>query len=167
MVYAYHRQGLVGVPSALPISLPMCIALTLTLADWDLTLQEHSWGDLNGVGATGLMLGLTGLLEIWPGTERKKENMGGGTLSWSIREHHRSCHSDKRGGSRAVADRNVLPLYMLGDWCQRLKTETNSTKELYSFLPLQPQMHNWEGREQASGTSGNKDYYEAHPQQLT
>jgi len=54
-----------------------------------------------------------------------------------------------------------------GDWSQREKTETKSIKELYCSLPIPPQMHNWEGREQASGTNGNKDCYEAPPQRLT
>lgn len=60
-------------------------------------------------------------------------------------------------------------IFLIHDW--RLKSETENrptaSKELYCSLFLPPQMHNWEGREQATGTSGNKDYYEAHPQRLT
>lgn len=66
----------------------------------------------------------------------RKENLLGCTLNWRVWECHYSCHSDKRGGSRAGADGHVLPLHMVGDWSQRQQTQTqiNSTKKLYSFL---------------------------------
>lgn len=43
-------------------------------------------------------------------------------------------HSDRRSGNRAGADGDALPLHSL-ETEVREKTEINSTKELYSFLP--------------------------------
>lgn len=145
-----------------------CPCLYQSVLHWASPWQTETWHCRGTAGRFPVELGHRPHTSAYRAARNmawnKKENLLGCMLIWSIQEYHYSCHSGKRGGSRAGADGNVLLLHMVGDWSQRENLDQQHSILSY-FLPSQ--MHNWWEREQISGTNGNKDCYKAHPQQLT
>lgn len=127
--------------------LPKCTALSFTLMDWDLALQEHSWAiSVELDQTTGLILQLTELLEIWHGTEKK--------ICWVVRltGESESAIIPVTQIREVGAGQEQMGMFFHYTWLEtgvrdsRLKLRSTAPKSSILSYFLWFQMHNWWGK---------------------